>query len=142
MAFPKGMLHPGKGNSMCQSKNKKCRPYESLYNASKHRAENATNRRTFGRKWSLTYEDFLNFVKIKVCHYCGEGDLWPLPFGFFNEQGEYRFRSNLDRKDNNVDYTKENCVVCCPSCNEAKGCLLSYEEMIAVGLIRYRKRKP
>ena len=136
MAFPKGMRHPGKGNAMCQRKGQECKPYESLYRASRARARQTTNHRSFGRKWTIDYEQFLEFVKIKKCHYCGAGDLWPLPHGPLNEAGEYRFRSNLDRKNNSIDYTKDNCVVCCPRCNETKGYLLTYEEMLAVGKLR------
>lgn len=139
MAFPKGMKHPGAGTSMCQSKDRVCRPYESLYNHSKRRAVEGSNR-SEGRKWTITYEEFLVFTKVKRCHYCGETNIWPLPFGPYNEQGEYRFRSNLDRKNNNVDYTKKNCVVCCPECNLTKSNKLSYEEMLAVGKIRRKKR--
>lgn len=141
MAFPKGRPHPGKGTAMCSISGHTCRPYESLFNASKARATRATNHRNFGRKWSITYEDFLEFVATKECHYCGAVDLWPIPHGLLNEIGEYRFRSNLDRKNNAVDYTKENCVVCCPSCNETKGYLLSYSEMLAVGAMRKEERK-
>lgn len=136
MAFPKGMQHPGKGTSMCSIKGHSCRSYESLFNASKARAGKSTNRRNFGRVWTITYKQFIEFVEIKTCHYCGAGDLWPLPYGLTNAAGEYRFRSNLDRKNNAMDYTKKNCVVCCPSCNETKGHLLTYEEMLAVGNLR------
>lgn len=135
MAFPKGMTHPGKGSPMCQSKNKQCRPYESLFNCSKKRAVTPNNRGN-GHSWSITYKEFLEFVKVKVCHYCTAGNLWPLPFGPLDEFGEYKFRSNLDRKDNSLGYTKKNCVVCCPSCNETKGSHLTYEEMLAVGKLR------
>jgi hypothetical protein len=137
MAFPKGMTHPGKGNAMCQSKKRLCRPYESLFNHSKKRAITPNNR-GLGHAWSITYEEFLSFVKIKLCHYCKAGGLWPLSFGLNDENGEYKFRSNLDRKDNSISYIKDNCVVCCPSCNEAKGSHLTYEEMLAVGRLRRR----
>ena len=139
MAFPKGMRHPGKGTAMCQHSGMECRPYESLFHASKARARTTTNRRNFGRKWSISYAQFLEFIKIKNCHYCGAGNLWPLPFGPHNADGEYRFRSNLDRKDNTKEYTKENCVVCCPTCNKTKSSLLTYKEMLAVGKLRRKE---
>jgi hypothetical protein len=140
MAFPKGKTHPGKGTPMCQGKNKRCRPYESLFHYSRQRARSITNHRKFGRKWYISYAQFLEFTRIKHCHYCGAGDLWPLPFGPNNEKGEYRFRSNLDRKNNALEYTKDNCVVCCPTCNFTKCNLLTYEEMVAVGDIRRKNR--
>ena len=139
MAFPKGGVHPGKGSPMCQSKSKQCRPYESLFNHSRQRAITPNNRGK-GHKWSLTYPEFLAFVKIKICHYCKAGNLWPLPFGLKDSNGKYKFRSNLDRKNNSLGYSKENCVVCCPECNKAKGYLLTYEEMLAVGKLRRKRR--
>jgi 5-methylcytosine-specific restriction endonuclease McrA len=125
---------------MCQRKGQQRRPYESLFNHSKKRAITPNNRGQ-GHAWSITYEEFLSFVKIKLCHYCKVGNLWPLPFGPRNELGEYKFRSNLDRKNNALSYTKKNCVVCCPNCNVTKSSHLSYEEMLKVGEMRRKERK-
>jgi len=45
------------------------------------------------------------------CHYCGieEED-------FFRNGGKRR-KLEVDRKDNQKDYSKENCVLSCPICN-------------------------
>ena len=34
---------------------------------------------------------------------------------------------NLDRKDNSIGYSKNNCVVCCSTCNYIKGDKFTYE---------------
>lgn len=96
------------------------RPYESLYNVVK-RSSKYSN-----REFSLSYEDFLNFVNEKECHYCGNSIEWT----------EFGLKScgtghNLDRKDSSLGYSKENCVVCCWTCNRMK-CNLGYSEFIAI----------
>lgn len=63
-----------------------------------------------GREVTLTYEEFVQFTKIKNCEYCNALVEW-IP------HGKKGIRYNLDRKNNNVGYTKENCVVCCADCN-------------------------
>jgi len=80
---------------------------------------------------SITYSDILDFVKIKNCHYCSEEIIW-YPHGTCNGKqvsGAY----NLDRKDNSIGYTKDNCVVCCAICNYFKGDRFSYDEMLEIG---------
>ena len=90
------------------------RPYEALYN--RLRSVNETRCAV-----DITYEDFLSFVTEKVCHYCGAGVHWqefigiPMPY-------------NLDRMNNDLGYSKDNCVVCCARCNRGKGSKFSYKE--------------
>ena len=74
---------------------------------------------------SLTLEDYLEFAKSNECHDCGEFIDW------FSKSSAYY----LDRKDNSVDYTKENCVVCCTRCNMAKGNRFTYEEWAKIGAV-------
>lgn len=69
---------------------------------------------------NLTFEEFLEFVPIKECHYCCKSVQWK-PHGI-------QYSYNLDRKDNNKGYLKENCVVCCKRCNYSKGDRYTYEE--------------
>lgn len=78
--------------------------------------------------YNLTYEEFLEFVKIKNCHYCNKPIEW-IAFG------QKVSRYNLDRKDNTLGYTKNNCVVCCWECNNAKGNKFSYEDFYAISQI-------
>jgi hypothetical protein len=87
-----------------------------------------------GKSWEISYADFLRFVAIKECHYCGAELVWPAPY----EPGVDR--SNLDRKDSDAGYSKDNCVTCCFSCNVTKGTKLTYEEMVLVG--NHRRVKP
>jgi hypothetical protein len=79
----------------------------------------------------MSFDDFLTFTKTDKCHYCGEKIIW-------SEHTTYKERNinrkyNLDRKDNNIGYTKDNCVVCCSLCNYVKGRHLSYDEMMLLG---------
>lgn len=86
----------------------------------------------------MTYEDFLTFTNISQCHYCGEPVIWS-EHTLYKEpytRGKVRNidrRYNLDRKNNSIGYTKENCVVCCSLCNYIKGKTLTYDEMCFLG---------
>lgn len=57
----------------------------------------------------LTYEDFVEFMNTTHCRYCGKSINW--------KQGH---AYNLDRVNNKIGYTVDNCVVCCALCNRAK----------------------
>lgn len=74
-------------------------------------------------KLLLSLEDYTEIAQITECHYCGAFVDW------FNKSSAYY----LDRKDNNVGYTKENCVVCCTRCNMAKGNRFTYDEWLKIG---------
>src|ERR1019366_1694330 len=76
------------------------------------------------------------------CHYCGTEIIWPKLYEIRLTSGGHRkqcSRSNLDRMNNDIGYTAENCVVCCFSCNTTKSNKLTYEETVAVGSIRRLK---
>ena len=67
------------------------------------------------------------------CHYCGiePNSTW---FGtkrtIVNTDG---FKYNgIDRKDNTIGYTTENCVSCCKICNNSKNTLAEDEWLIWV----------
>lgn len=102
---------------------KKCKPFESLYHRVKRAAE---SRNLF---FQLTLEEFVSFTSIKSCEYCGDLVTW-IPRKSFRGGSH---PSNLDRKDNKLGYSKENCVVCCGECNRIKGSKYSYEQMKAIG---------
>lgn len=76
---------------------------------------------------SLTFDDFLTFVKIEECVYCKTKIMW-------NKHRERitSTRYNLDRKDNSKGYTLENCVVCCKKCNYLKSDKFSFNEMTKI----------
>jgi hypothetical protein len=95
----------------------KKRPFEWLYNILTFTA------RKTKKMCNITYEDFLDFIKINNCHYCGRCIER-------NAYSKYGCSSgySLDRKDNNIGYIKENCVVCCDKCNSGKGDKFNYNE--------------
>lgn len=88
---------------------KRLRPFESMFNILKSKAR--------GHEVRLTYEEFLEFTKQKQCHYC---------LAWLDWAKDQRY--NLDRMNNDLGYTKENCVVCCPRCNYGKSNLFTYQE--------------
>jgi hypothetical protein len=109
----------------CSNKNlaqlMKLRPFEALYHSLRQ-----TNREV-----ELTYEDFLEFTEVSVCHYCEAGIGW-VPF---SPSRRSKGACNLDRKDNEIGYLKSNCVVCCWRCNLVKGNVLTYEQMMRLSPI-------
>lgn len=106
-------------------------PYRWLYTTLQ------TSARKHGKEFQLTFSEFLEFVNVKVCHYCGTLITWPERSRYLNDRQDKTLRSKsayyLDRKDNSVGYTKNNCVVCCPLCNGIKGNKLTYSEMVLLG---------
>lgn len=86
------------------------KPFEASYGGMKRNAK--------GRnlQFSLTYEDYIEFTKQSNCTYCGDKIKWRP----YNEHGKNNPAYFLDRYDNNKGYLKENCVVCCTTCNIAK----------------------
>jgi hypothetical protein len=98
------------------TKKKHCkRPFESQYNS----FYNKNIKR--GMNISLSYEDFLEFTNINKCHYCNRYVHWS---SYWTREGGYRY--NLDRKNNKLGYSKDNCVVCCRICNLGKGSSFTY----------------
>jgi len=78
---------------------------EKLKNIPSHYKEYVTN--AFDRNYcmELSFEDFLLLVQ-KPCHYCDH----------YNEIEV----NGIDRVNNSIGYTKENCVPCCSVCNRMK----------------------
>jgi hypothetical protein len=93
------------------------RPYESLYGRVLSSKKNV----------ELTYEQFLIFTEILECHYCDGPVVWSR-----HKRKGTTFACNLDRKDNSLGYSKENCVVCCPQCNRGKNACFTYEEWVVM----------
>jgi hypothetical protein len=112
-----------RSSGQCNIHSHQKRPFESLYNSLYNDWR--------GTEVTLTYEEFLEFTKIKKCHYCSYGILW-IPFG--TVAGEYKSRAYyLDRKNHNEGYTKENCVVCCSKCNIIRRDHFTYEQFLEIG---------
>src|SRR5208282_1228694 len=93
----------------------KMRPFEALYNRFVYNSEKR------GKRVQLCYEEFLEFTKITACCYCDLAVDWI---------DERHAGYNLDRIENDVGYTKKNCVVCCRSCNVVKGRWVLHERML------------
>jgi 5-methylcytosine-specific restriction endonuclease McrA len=77
----------------------------------------------FHKDLSLTFEEFREFTKQSSCVYCEAPVTWS---AFIDKQASAAY--NLDRKDNALGYTKDNCVVCCKPCNYSKGSRFTHEE--------------
>lgn len=108
---------------------RKIRPYEALYNCFVAQA---------GRVHAveLTYEDFLVFTKEKFCLYCQA----PVTWAEFNPQ-KHGQNYNLDRMNNSLWYTNENCIVCCTPCNMRRGDKFTHDQFLEIGdLIRRWRR--
>jgi hypothetical protein len=109
-----------RGNSNgcgCIKEAKRLRPFEAIYNRIFKHSKNPV---------SLSYEEFTEFTCNNECHYCGCSIGWEK----FNPE---RLAYNLDRKDNSLGYSKENCVVCCKECNYIKGARFTYVQMLQIG---------
>jgi 5-methylcytosine-specific restriction endonuclease McrA len=52
------------------------------------------------------------------CRYCGRSGVQAMLIG----DGRVMHHIGIDRVDNDLPYTKENCVPCCKDCNLAKRC--------------------
>ena len=89
----------------------------------------ATKRSANSRKieFLLTLQEYEVLIEGKSCHYCSG----KLP----------ETRGGLDRMNNSIGYTLDNCVPCCVECNRIKGCALSYVETIAVAKLLKEMRK-
>lgn len=83
-----------------------------VYRKYKHAAERRNH--TF----TLSKEEFFELI-MKNCHYCGGGfsRVSPLP------RHKDFWHNGVDRVDNKLGYTKENCVPCCVICNNSKSTL-------------------
>lgn len=69
------------------------------------------------------------------CHYCGidEGEFIGIWGGFYrNKRGK---KLEIERKDNEKEYSLENCVLACAVCNNAKSDKFTYKEFKKVGKV-------
>lgn len=106
---------------------KSIEPYRWMYNLMV-RCNNIRKR----QKETMSFEEFKVFIGTSKCHYCGWDIVWN-PHQFYKNRDLGSGGYYLDRKDNSLGYTKENCVVCCSLCNMVKGRSLTYDEMLIVG---------
>lgn len=80
-----------------------------------------------GYNFELTEDEFFSLIS-QNCYHCGS-DL-----SMVNNEERFRGRvlkyNGVDRLNNSIGYTKENCVPCCKICNNSKS-TLSMEEWIS-----------
>lgn len=104
----------------------KLRPFEHCYKSL------IRNAKSVNREVYITYEQYLEFTKVVECHYCNASIQWSA-YSLRDEFGQGIYsKYYLDRKNNSEEYTVQNSVVCCPSCNKLKGANFSYEEFLAI----------
>lgn len=68
--------------------------------------------------FNLSIDEFKIFIN-KNCFYCG---IEPQQHQFLGSNNKYKYLkyNGIDRLNNNVGYTIDNCVPCCTTCNGAK----------------------
>lgn len=114
------------GDSKTCGCSRRVRPFEALYNILRGHAKQ------YGHEILLTYEEFLSFTNTVSCVYCSREVMWSRINTNTKREGQ---RYNLDRKNNSLGYSKENCVVCCKECNLIKGARFTYEQMLQIGAL-------
>jgi hypothetical protein len=115
----------------CISCSQRHRPFETIYNNIGKDDRNL--------EVKLTYDEFIEFTKIKECYYCGSRIPWtpyPVINGDFISMAYF-----LDRKINKIGYSKENCVVCCTLCNKLKRAHDHYDFIIICNRIAENFKK-
>ncbi len=123
--------HSGKCRKCCQ----RGKPYEAIYN------EMVRARGIKNKDGELTYEQFLEVINSKECHYCKTPMHW---FPHTKAKGHEipgARAYQIDRKYNEIGYLKENCVPCCWTCNRLKSDVFTYEEFLEIGLLIQKFRK-
>ena len=101
-------------------------PYMFIYNE-------LLNHKRRDTEVKITFEEFLDLIKKPECHYCGV----PLQY---KEHSKVWNKNNsrahqLDRKNNDIGYEKNNLVPCCWECNRLKSNRFTYEEFIQLSPI-------
>lgn len=120
------LLHKSKPSRSCKCLNLETIrgvPYASLYHKLKKSAA------IQGHACTLTFKQFLEYIKTIVCHYCNAPVTWAKHNIGTRTRGAY----NLDRKDNSKGYSIKNCVVCCTVCNLTRGNRFTYEQFLEIG---------
>jgi hypothetical protein len=97
-------------------------PYRHIYTELKNKKRE--NKITV----DLTFNEFKDIIENKNCHYCESEIMY---HKHTRNWGKMNSRAHqLDRKNNDLGYTKENVVTCCWECNRLKSDRFTYEEFI------------
>jgi hypothetical protein len=70
-------------------------------------------------EWSLPYDKFIELINGD-CYYCRASLSNTFTWRYKYETASLAF-NGIDRLDNTIGYTIDNCVSCCRICNSAKG---------------------
>lgn len=108
--------------SEAAAKARTLKPYEALYRVLLRNAKIAKH------KVDLTYQDFVQFTKVKNCYYCDSELIWNKK----SSKNSKGMVTNLDRKDATLGYSLQNCVPCCGKCNRVKTNFFSHSEFLKV----------
>lgn len=101
------------------------------YTAAKNRLWNTYKRKAKQRNIDFFISrEFFEKITQENCHYCGVEPSCSTS-GIMRKKGTngHIMYNGIDRKDNKVGYTEENCLPCCSWCNKAK-LTNSYEDFI------------
>lgn len=82
-------------------------------------------------------EDFENLLNSKHCSYCNitESQILELANSHkLYKKNERGWKLEIDRKNSNFEYSKDNCVMACYWCNNAKTDEFTAEEFAEVGI--------
>lgn len=114
--------HIQKSKGLCKVCVQRGKPFKAIYN------ELLKNAKRRNLDISLTFNDFLEFTKSNHCHYCNISIKWEPFTRDSNDRSIVSRKYQLDRKNNDLGYHKDNLVVCCTRCNYSKNSRYSYYE--------------
>lgn len=101
-------------------------PYLHIYNELRNHHNKSVN-------FDLSFDDFLELIKVNSCHYCGDDIIFNKHSKFMNVGLSRAYQ--LDRKNNDIGYIKDNLVVTCWNCNKLKSDKFTYEEFLKLSPI-------
>jgi len=70
-------------------------------------------------EWFLTIDEFKELI-IKKCYYCNSEPKTELCIARTKTVENTIIYNGIDRKDNNIGYTRDNCIPACTICNRMK----------------------
>lgn len=81
-----------------------------------------------GYKWELSKDQFKSLIK-QNCHYCGCAPKTEFSLAKVKTPENILVYNGVDRKDNLLGYTVDNCIPACVTCNRMK-MSLPYQEFV------------